>query len=629
VLFSFLIQPLAWSLEFTQQPNLTMNPNGTTPLAGVVQFTTDLPTRSTLNISDGIDSWTREFATYQTVHALPVLGLKPNNIYTVELIVTDEEDNQLILSSPLQAETEPLPDDFPNISVLTSQPENMESGYTLIDRFYRYPTNATDLSETPDSDLPVYSIILDNNGEVVWYSTVGSRHMEVLPNGNIRYLLSQNHHHDVIEMDFLGNTQSTTQLEPNSIHHEIHYIESGNIFSLSSEIISVDDYPSSTTNPNAPTQSALILDSPVVELSADGSLLNRWRLTDILSPTRISYSALSTIPNSRIFDWSHANAVIHDPVDNSLIVSIRNQDAVVKFSRATGELQWILGNHSNWPDELHPYLLTPVGTPFEWSFAQHAPQITPSGNILIFDNGNYRASPFDGNTKLPSSDSYSRAVEYSIDEQTMEVKQVWEYGSQANETYFTPSVGDADWMEETGNVLITFGHVRYISGIHTNTIGMGACHIRIVEVDHNEPANKVFEVAIYNSTPDSVILGYRSHRFPDLYATDSDNDGVPDYQDNCINHANGPLITDFGGNSQMDTDSDGYGNRCDADLNNDGLTNSQDLGFLKLAFLTQSSHPNFNPNADLNGDGSVNSLDLGIIKALYNKPPGPSNFAID
>ena len=103
-------------------------------------------------------------------------------------------------------------------------------------------------------------------------------------------------------------------------------------------------------------------------------------------------------------------------------------------------------------------------------------------------------------------------------------------------------------------------------------------------------------------------------------ALDTDDDGVPDTDDNCITVANGPVIPDAGGNSQRDTDGDGYGNVCDTDINqpNDGITNSLDVGALRLQFLTAG------PDADFNGDGVVNSLDVGILKQFFLLPPGPS-----
>lgn len=97
---------------------------------------------------------------------------------------------------------------------------------------------------------------------------------------------------------------------------------------------------------------------------------------------------------------------------------------------------------------------------------------------------------------------------------------------------------------------------------------------------------------------------------------DRDGDGVPDHADNCTAVANA---------DQRDSDGDGYGNRCDADLNNDLATNALDLGLFKRAFDPRSSAtPALRAAADLSGDGRVNALDLGLFKRLFNRPPGPS-----
>jgi hypothetical protein len=46
--------------------------------------------------------------------------------------------------------------------------------------------------------------------------------------------------------------------------------------------------------------------------------------------------------------------------------------------------------------------------------------------ILIYDNGNERSY---GDPVLPEN-NYSRAVEYRVDEQSMEIEQVWQYGKE-------------------------------------------------------------------------------------------------------------------------------------------------------------------------------------------------------
>jgi hypothetical protein len=93
---------------------------------------------------------------------------------------------------------------------------------------------------------------------------------------------------------------------------------------------------------------------------------------------------------------------------------------------------------------------------------------------------------------------------------------------------------------------------------------------------------------------------------------DADEDGVLDARDNCILDSNA---------DQRDTDGDGYGNVCDADLNQDGVVNFVDLGLFKTVFF------NNDPDADFDGDGNVNFRDLAQLKADFFKPPGPSGLA--
>jgi hypothetical protein len=93
---------------------------------------------------------------------------------------------------------------------------------------------------------------------------------------------------------------------------------------------------------------------------------------------------------------------------------------------------------------------------------------------------------------------------------------------------------------------------------------------------------------------------------------------VPDAIDYCTLVANGPNDTVIAGPSQNDTNGDGYGNMCDADLDNSGFVNFSDLAAFKAAFGTSVQ------NADLDGSGFVNFADLALFKSLFGMPPGPS-----
>lgn len=91
-------------------------------------------------------------------------------------------------------------------------------------------------------------------------------------------------------------------------------------------------------------------------------------------------------------------------------------------------------------------------------------------------------------------------------------------------------------------------------------------------------------------------------------AQDTDSDGIPDTDDNCSLLANA---------SQTDADGDGFGNRCDPDLNNDNTIDFLDLGGIKAVFFSSD------PVADFDDSGSVDFLDLGILKAFFFAQPGP------
>ncbi len=89
--------------------------------------------------------------------------------------------------------------------------------------------------------------------------------------------------------------------------------------------------------------------------------------------------------------------------------------------------------------------------------------------------------------------------------------------------------------------------------------------------------------------------------------SDADHDGIADSSDNCV------LVVNA---DQRDTNSDGFGNLCDADFNNDGFVNFAVLAIMKSTFFTNDA------DSDLNGDGFVNFADLSLLKALFFKPPG-------
>lgn len=121
-----------------------------------------------------------------------------------------------------------------------------------------------------------------------------------------------------------------------------------------------------------------------------------------------------------------------------------------------------------------------------------------------------------------------------------------------------------------------------------------------------------------------ATYGDESFRLSDYYVVryspglevvpDMDEDSVMDGGDNCTFVKNA---------RQRDTDNDGFGNRCDADFNNDCIVNVVDLGLLRAGFFSSD------PLLDLNGDDQVDAADLGLMRTMFYRAPGPSAATID
>jgi len=114
---------------------------------------------------------------------------------------------------------------------------------------------------------------------------------------------------------------------------------------------------------------------------------------------------------------------------------------------------------------------------------------------------------------------------------------------------------------------------------------------------------------------------------PNATQADGEADGRGDACDNCQTAKNGPTAPDAGGFIQRDTNLDGYGNMCDADYNNDGKVNDDDVAIFDALFPPLSSTPLYDPDVDANGNGVIDRPDYRVLKTSYGNPPGPSGLA--
>ena len=509
-LFAVALGMALHSRAITISSGPIFTPATNAPLAGTLQVTTDVSSRVSVQISDGTNTWQNDFYDNGTNHSETLLGFRPGRTHLIQVTVYDQDRNSETASQRLTFVTTPLPSDFPAHTVLKSVPSMMEPGYTLFLLLNRDANSG-------------YATIMDNVGEVVWYwrspANLNDDDIRQLDNGDlfiVQPLLGGN---SFLEINMLGQTVRTWSPPagyPIDLHDGVP-TDHGTILYLSDVTRSVTNFPVNYGTSNSPLGTVNIEDTPAVEISATNSaLLNVWSPVNLLEPTRVSYL---TAGSPYGIDNEHGNAVIEDASDDSIIVSLRNQNAVFKVCR-TGQLKWILGPPANWGTNFQQYLLAPVGTPFEWNYGQHAPMLTPQGTLVLYDDGNDRASPWD--PPVADQDNFSRGVEYSINETNLQVSQVWDSTLADEDRLYTPAIGAARWLPSYRNILVTYGYVTYINGVHPSAYSTNASMARIVEYTHDPIPQVVFDLSFFDTNNvSSSYKGswiYRSNRIPDLYS---------------------------------------------------------------------------------------------------------------
>ncbi len=511
--------------------SLVQNPNPAAPMAAILSATSSVPTRLTLNFNDGERAWSLSPSdAMSTRHEVPVVGMRAGITHTITATL-EAADGQTVETDAMTFDVPDLPEAFPTPRITVRDASRMQPGVTIFNINGRWDENG---QSAPQNFAP--AIIVDDEGHIIWYYLPGVHKVHDirrLKNGNLIYEVWPGTD-GMVEIDLLGNIQrrwhftgtakdpapDSIPVETDSFHHDFIEMPSGNFLLLSSEVRSIDNWYTSETDADAPRATANVVGDVIVELTPEGEMLNEWSVFDILDPYRIGYNSLREdfwrrhydgVVEGVVHDWTHGNAIIYEEDDHAFVMSLPYQDAVIKVSMDTGELVWILGNHDNWKEPQASKLLTPVGD-VGWSYKHHAISHTAHGTYLLFDNGVARSSPFD--ERMPLADSYSRAVEYSINEETMEVSQPWQYGKE-QERFYGRYLGDVDWHADSNTVLINVGAQE------TNEDGVNAPPrdaqrwARLMEVTHDAPYEKVWEMRLQQD--DSGWAIYRADRLPSIY----------------------------------------------------------------------------------------------------------------
>ena len=517
---------------FARKPVVGGNPIERAPLIAIVEWESPVEVTAVVKISDGERTWEQKVHQPAKGHRVALLGLRPGKNHQVRVVAstTDgqrkEESQRMVFKSPA------LPSSFPPIRKRLANAKKMEAGITLF-AVNHWSKNKSILDYG-------YIIALDNEGEVVWYCKTDDRiaDMRVMKNGNILY--QHGSYRFAYEIDILGRdircwyadnltvapNDQAIAVDIDTMHHELAELPNGNLMTLTTEVQKFDAYPTSEVDADAEWRPAFVVCDSLVEFEpGTGKIIKRLHLTDLLDRKRFGYMALTGFWKDKYNDyfgeptrdWSHANAFDYIPDEDAVLVSFRHLDCVMKVDWKSDRIRWILGDPNGWSREFLPLLLKPKGD-IDWFYHQHAPHLTSRGTLMMFDNGNYRATPFDDVTHAPNNSS--RIAEFRIDEAARTVEQVYEFGRQQGERFYSPFYGEAEVLPQTGNLLITDGgHIELADGTPSDDVPSERQWARIFEVTGGDRPEKVFEVDC--ASPLGSTYGwsiYRAGRYPSLYS---------------------------------------------------------------------------------------------------------------
>jgi arylsulfate sulfotransferase len=375
-----------------------------------------------LDTNYGLQTWTQyAYGGFQT--SVLVAGMRAFTTYHMRARLDFADGSQLLDSDHTFVTGGLPPSRVPQVTV--TQPGSLapNPGIELFDivQFGGIPLNAR-----------VTAAAFDLQGNLIWFKDLPDGNqldypfpIKLLPNGNF-LLVVGGQSNSVREINLAGETVSEFSLADldqglvkagsqstlSSFHHDILPLPNGHLILLASQNKTFTDLP------GFPGATQVIGDA-LVDLNENREPVWIWSTFDHLDLSRQPLG----FP-----DWTHANAVIYSPDDGNLILSMRNQNWVIKINykdgSGDGTVLWRLGPGGDFT--------IAGGTSADFNYAQHYPVLVgPKRSgifpLLLFDNGNNRIIN-GGVCNTPGAAScYSRPVLFQLDETAKTAQILWQY----------------------------------------------------------------------------------------------------------------------------------------------------------------------------------------------------------
>ena len=454
-------EPVAVTVSVGEHPAST--------ISAVLEIETDPASSVTVTVEGPGGGFEIPPTEQSTTHRIPVVGMRAESAYTIAVAAGATVEQ-------VDWTTGALPDDLPPVELAMADAARMQPGYTVF--------NAFKWDAVPEGSPPPgagFLLAVDVEGEIVWYHRLTHQVLDIDTTPRGTFLVTAG---DALlqEIDLLGAVlrdwgthiatgvpgsdlqgrklagPDTVPIDIDSAHHEVTELPSGNLITLSTEVIELDEADAARLCPDNPE--ATVVGDVVAELTPDGEVVQTWRLSDVYDPAetpgaQMCIQGMPVAPPNWFYpqhgltrDWTHANAVEVHEDENLLLVSSRHLNEITALryhdddEGKAGERLWSLGTDGT---------LELDGEP---PYHQHAMELHDDV-LVLYDNGNFRPGTASGDGDAPP---YSRAVAYELDVENGTARQLWEHRDTwaDGRPVFTPFLGDVD-VEANGNVLVTHG----------------------------------------------------------------------------------------------------------------------------------------------------------------------------
>ena len=264
-------------------------------------------------------------------------------------------------------------------------------------------------------------------------------------------------------------------------NHELKYNpQTGNYWLIAQQVVEMD----LSEVVIGGQQDARVLGMVFQEITPNKEVVFEWKSLDYI-PVRDAVGVDLTSPG--IIDYMHSNSIDLES-DTSILISSRHLNEITRVNIIDGSIIWRMGFNS--VNKSFRFVNDPEGFTY-----QHDARRLSNGNILLFDNGNFKIG-----------ERYSRAIEYHIDDKNLVATKVWEYKS--DEVIVSDFMGSVQRLPNGNTVIGWGGTIPTFTEVNSDGVKVFEATTPLWSVSyrayHFDVENILRNMSIQNSLSDTI-----------------------------------------------------------------------------------------------------------------------------